>query len=115
MSKESFKLFAQKHPELAENVISGKTNWQTLYELYDIYGEKSSVWNTYLPPKVTEKESPTFKDFFESFKNIDMESVQKGVTNIQKTLGMIQDIGLSNKNESPKIYEPRPIYQHFND
>ena len=115
MSKEAFKLFAKNHPELAQTVISGKTNWQTLYELYDIYGEKSSVWNTYLTPQTTEKDTSTFKDFFQNFKNIDMEAFQKGVTNIQKTIGMLQDIGLSNRNEKPKIYEPRPLYQHFED
>ena len=48
MSKESFKLFARLHPELADSVINNNITWQKLYELYDIYGENSSVWNQYL-------------------------------------------------------------------
>ena len=45
MSKESFKSFARSHTELANYVMNGKTNWQRLYELYEIYGENSSIWN----------------------------------------------------------------------
>lgn len=114
MSKEAFKLFAKKHPELASSVISGKTNWQTLYELYDIYGDNSSIWNTYItPPEVPQTSS--FRDFFSTIKNLDMESVQKGVTNIQKTISLIQDMGLSNSRQAKPPYEPRPLYQHFED
>ena len=38
MSKENFKSFARIHPELANFVNTNQTNWQKLYELYDIYG-----------------------------------------------------------------------------
>ena len=47
MSKETFKLFARNHPELAYQVMDGKTNWQKLYELYEIYGEDSEIWSDY--------------------------------------------------------------------
>jgi hypothetical protein len=37
-----------------------------------------------------------------------MESLQKGITNIEKTIGLLQDIGItSNKSE--------PIYKRFED
>ena len=49
MSKENFKSFARIHPELANFVNTNQTNWQKLYELYDIYGENSTVWNEYFP------------------------------------------------------------------
>ena len=48
MSKDAFKSFARSHTELANYVMSGKTNWQKLYELYEIYGENSSIWDDYL-------------------------------------------------------------------
>ena len=38
-----------------------------------------------------------------------MDSVQKGITNIQKTIGLLQDIGIGNKQSN----EVRPIYQRF--
>ena len=110
MSKEAFKIFAQKHPELASNVLSGTITWQKLYELYDIYGENSSIWDSYIK-KVTETSS--LKDIFTTFRNLDMDSIQKGVTNLQKTIGLLQELGLSTKRQP--TYEPRPIYRKFDD
>ena len=117
MSKESFKSFARIHPELADTVLKGNTSWQQLYELYEIYGENNSIWSNYFTPSLPESISSsatTIKDFVNTFKNLDMDSVQKGITNIQKTIGLLQDIGLGSNNNR-NTYEPRPIYQRFED
>ena len=50
MSKETFKAFARNHPELATSVLKNNTTWQKLYEIYEIYGESSNIWNTYITP-----------------------------------------------------------------
>ena len=122
MSKELFKDFARKHKELPVNVLQGNTTWQKLYELYDIYGEDSSIWSDYFTSNVTseEKTPTTFKEFFNTFKNMDMDSVQKGVTNLQKTIGLLQDLGLASLGgnkvvNSTNTYQPRPLYRHFED
>ncbi len=126
MSKETFKIFARSHPELATTVMRGETSWQKLYELYDIYGENNSIWDNYLSPIIRGETSSTttmfqpntFKDFFNTFKNIDLDSVQKGVTNLQKTVGLLQDIGLGSNPPQPSTrntYEPRPMYRYFED
>ena len=77
MSKESFKDFARLHPELATQVVNNKISWQKLYELYDIYGTNSSVWNTYLqsPSKEISKET-TLNDIVTTIKGVDLETVQ---------------------------------------
>lgn len=112
MSKETFKLFAGKHPELASSVLKSKTSWQKLYELYDIYGEDSTVWSQFFTE--TPAKEP-LKELFQTFKNLDVEQVQKGVTSLQKTIGLLQDIGLgSNTSVRPK-YEPKPLYTYFDD
>lgn len=120
MSKETFKLFAKGHPELANQVMNGKTNWQKLYELFEIYGEDSEVWNSYttsVGDNTSVKDVPTsFKDLFNTFKNIDLDSVQKGVTNLQKTIGLLQDIGLGGAaSQAVNTYEARPMYKYFED
>ena len=115
MSKETFKSFAKVHPELAKSVLAGKTSWQKLYELYDIYGESNSIWNDFLETP-TQASQSTFKDLFNAFRNLDMDSVQKGVSNLQKTIGLLQDIGLGkNSATSENNYEPRPLYRYFED
>ena len=118
MSKETFKLFARAHPELASSVLKGNTSWQQLYELYEIYGENNSIWNQYftttsITDNITSSAS-TLKDFISSFKNMDMDSVQKGITNIQKTISLLQEIGLGSRNNNVN-YEAKPIYKRFED
>ena len=112
MSKESFKKFARNNPSLADYVSNNSTSWQQLYELYEIYGENNSIWNKYIKtPSITENitsSATTIKDFINTLKNLDMESVQKGINNIEKTINLLQDIGLNNKNN-----ENTPIYKRF--
>lgn len=120
MSKETFKVFARNHPELATSVLKNNVTWQKLYELYEIYGENSQVWDGYFSKQVTISDKTTafsssFKDLFNTVKNIDLDSVQKGVTNLQKTIGLLQDIGFSSASSKIPTYEPRPIHKYFED
>lgn len=123
MSKETFKAFARNHPELATSVLKNNTTWQKLYEIYEIYGESSNIWNTYITPSTaasplrtpSTSSTTSFKDLFNTVKNIDLNSVQKGVENLQKTISILQDIGFTNTKSVQNLYEPRPIYKHFED
>lgn len=119
MSKETFKIFARNHPELARSVLKDEVSWQKLYELYEIYGENSQIWDSYTSSRSlvnkVENTSSSFKDLFNAVKNIDLDSVQKGVTNLQKTIGLLQDIGLTNTKPAVPNYEPRPMYKYFED
>ncbi len=118
MSKELFKKFVRNYPELGNSVMDNKTSWQKLYELYEMYGEDSNVWDKYItknkitvPAKSTET---SFGELINMIKNIDLDSVQKGVNNLQKTIGLLQDIGIGSKNNNSN-YEPRPMYRYFDD
>lgn len=121
MSKEMFKSFARLHPELGNYVMNNNTSWQKLYELYEIYGDNSSVWNSYLKTdsvkKVVSKTDDTpISDLFNTIKKIDLDSVQKGVNNLQKTIGLLQDIGIGSATKNFKApYESRPMYKYFED
>lgn len=94
MSKESFITFARSKPELAKVVLRGDASWQQLYELYEIYGEKNTVWDNYLKKDIDLNQ---FKDLFEMIKKIDLNQVQSGIENVQKTIGLLQDIGFKGR------------------
>ena len=119
MSKETFKVFVRKHPELAESTLNNTTTWQKLYELYEMYGENSSVWNNFFKVDSTSSNNvtSTVGNFLNTIKNVDMDTVQKGIDNIQKTIGLLQDIGIGAGTTATvaRPYEPRPLYQHFDD
>ena len=108
MSKETFKTFAKNNPSLAEYVLENKVSWQQLYELYEIYGENNEIWNKFTKNKLTDninQSTNTIKDFINKLKDLDVDSIQKGIDNISKTIGLFQDIGLTNNKQ--------PIYKRF--
>ncbi len=118
MSKESFKTFVKTRPELASYVANGKSSWQKLYETYDLYGEDSDVWDHVLVQKEsgsTKANGGTFAEVANMLKNIDLETVQKGVNGLQKAIGLLQDLGTSKQEEVPNNYEERPIYKYYED
>ncbi len=114
MSKEKFKDFARLHPELAKSVISNKVSWQKLYELYDIYGENSSVWNEYFNSNIDSENK--ISDIMSTIKKVDLKSVQSGIQSIQKAIGLLQEIGVGKVNDIPNNeYKARPLYKYFED
>lgn len=119
--KESFKEFVKKNPKLITFVKKGDMTWQKFYEIYDLYGEETSAWEEYLQDNEPKELAATTTGFgigeiLAWLKNINLDSLQEGVNNLQRVVGVISDLG--NKDEKTEIkeeYKPRPIYKHFED
>ena len=116
MSLDLFKSFVRNHQELAQVVSTNKTSWQKLYELFEMYGENSNVWDKYLTRNITSSQTKTssIQELVDMIKKVDLQSVQKGVNNLQKTIGLLQDIGIGSGAKA-STYEPRPMYKYFDD
>ena len=109
-NKEEFKQFVRENPSLLKHVQNGKMDWQKFYEMYDMYGTDSNVWKEYLTTPATRE---TNFDFMNFLKGIDLDSIQNGVSSLQRVVGLLQDMG-TNKTQNNE-YKPRPIYKHFED
>lgn len=108
MSKiDEFKSFVKKNPSLVKKVNDGSMTWQKFYEMYDLYGEDNNIWKSYLEGASV----AGISDLISYFKNLNLDSIQNGVNNIQRVLGVLGDIKSNTKEE----YKPRPIYKHFDD
>ena len=57
--KNEFKEFVKNNPSLLKFVNNEKMTWQKFYEMYDLYGENSEVWNEYIKPKQNEEKKTT--------------------------------------------------------
>lgn len=130
MSKETFKMFVRSHPELVNYVNNNKMSWQRFYEMYDMYGENNSIWNSYFTTttdtistnvaatasntisKKTVGDTP-IKEIFNMVKQMDLETVRKGVDGLQKAVGLVQDLTVNKKTATN--YQARPLYQHLDD
>ena len=123
MKKEEFKEFVKKNPKLITYVKNNEMTWQKFYEMYDLYGESNDVWNEYIPKEEIKKEVKntvksgvaglTLSEVVNWFKNVDLDGLQEGIGNVQRVLGVVQD--LSGKDEKKPTYKPRPLYKHFED
>ena len=119
--KEEFKEFVKKNPSLINYVNNNQMTWQKFYEMYDMYGENDNVWDKYINARADNVERATgaaatglgLAEAFKWFKNIDLDSVQSGVNNLQKVVDIIQDFG--HKSTKKEDYKPRPLYKHFDD
>lgn len=49
------------------------------------------------------------------FKGVNLGHIQSGVNNLQRVLGVIQDLSSKDTKTTTPEYKPRPIYKHFDD
>ena len=107
-----FKLFVKKNPAFANYIKDGRMTWQKFYELYDMYGENSSIWDEY--KEVSNKKSTTISDIVNLAKNIDIDKFQDGINSLSKAVGLFSDL-FASKEVSNDTYKPRAIYRRFDD
>ena len=118
--KEEFKLFVKQNPKLLKYIRNGEMTWQKFYEIYDMYGQEEEAWKEFLSVGATATAAATstfsFNDMINWLKNINFDSVQTGIGNLQRVIGMVQDLTNKDTKEIKKEeYKPRPLYKHFDD
>lgn len=124
--KEEFKAFVKENPRLVKYIKNGEMTWQKFYEIYDIYGNNDEVWGKYfnkledetsINESDTSKENFSVSDLINMVKNVDLNSVQKNITNISKALGLVQSLITKDDSTSQveNTYTPRPLYKKFED
>ena len=114
MSKETFKEFVKNNPRLVKFVNNNEMTWQKFYEMYDMYGANNDVWNKYLKDEKDLEKNIGVADFVNFLKTVNLDSLQEGINNVQRVLGIFQDF-TKKENTTKEEYKPRPIYKHFED
>ena len=118
--KAEFKIFVKENPKLLKYVKSGEMTWQKFYEMYDLYGKDEDIWKDYLAVTTVSAtaaaSSFSFGEMINWLKNIDLDTVQTGIGNLQRVIGMVQDLtNKDTKEDKKEEYKPRPLYKHFDD
>ena len=114
-NKENFKKFVSSKPSLATYVENGSMTWQKFYEMYDLYGENSEVWDKYL--NKNRESNNAFPKINDLIKNVDLNSIKEHISTAQKALDFVQE--LTSKDSVNKVAKtvvsPRPINKFFED
>ncbi len=98
--KEDFKKFISNNPEFIDYVRNNKVSWQSLYELYDLYGEDKSIWNKYISNNM---DNINLKGLLNTLKNINIDSLEENISSIQKAVSIIEE--LTTKKEEEQVKE----------
>lgn len=113
--KEEFKGFVRTKPELVKYVNNGEMTWQRFYEMWALYGDDEKIWSKYKEVKETKDENFNFSSLMNSLKNVDMNSVQKGIGNVQKAIELLQGLVAGKSSTSSNTYSPRQLFKKFED
>ena len=81
-------------------VRNNNTTWQSLYELYDIYGENENIWNKYLTS--SHKDTFSIKGLLNTIKSIDIASLEENINSIQKAVSLVEELTKETKKEEVK-------------
>lgn len=117
-TKEEFKEFVNSHPSLVKNVDSGKTTWQKLFELYNLYDIDSNVWDEYISREVDNKSNRISLSTISSLINsINLSSFQNSLNNIQKVVSLIEEFTRKEEKDDKvvKNYKDSQIERFYND
>lgn len=120
--KKNLNYLLKSHPELIRYVKNGEMTWQKFYETYSLYGKENDVWNKYFSSNEEikentneKKDSVSLTDVIDMVKKVDLNSVQKNITNISKALGIVQSLITKDEVNTTESYTPRPLYKKFED
>ncbi len=116
---DDFKEFVKTKPSLINYVKNNEMSWQKFYELWDLYGPNHDLWLKYNEALVNSSSSFNMNDLAKVVKNLDTQTIQQGISGLQKGIALIQDLIKKNDQPTPNVinepYRPRPFFRRFDD
>ncbi|MDP4169265.1 MAG: YlbD family protein [Bacillota bacterium] len=116
-SVEKFKGFVKTHPAIVQEVRSGKSTWQELYEDWYLLGEEDEKWDAFRAEGVNtngnsksdnEKEKNDWmSQALGMMKKMDATQMQVYINNLSQALGAIQGL-ISQFQGSGPVSSPPP-------
>ncbi len=115
MKVDEFKNFVRNNSYLVDYVTNKKMTWQQFYELYDLYGESDEIWNKFKNSETINYTGiiPIIKEIYNYVKKVDLASVQKTLSSIDKAIEAFK--GFNDNKENVNEYQERPKYKYFED
>jgi hypothetical protein len=103
---DNFRAFVNTHPLLREDVRSGKSTWQNIYEEWVLYGDNNQQWNQYKEQPVKEEKASngfnvdSLKNIFGYVQKLNPDSVNRTLNTVQKVIQIAQTVGGSKSTKA---------------
>ena len=104
-NKEEFKKFILSHPEFIDYVKKNNLSWQSLYELYDLYGDNMDIWNKYINDNKID--SINLKGILNTLKMINLDSLEENISSIQKAISLVEELTKKESSEEVEVKEDK--------
>lgn len=129
MSKlDEFKEFCKEKKYLIERVKSGKSSWQELYEIYDIYGPEAEELKEQGKEETPKEESKEEKDedkkedkkeglggILDLLSGFDPDKLSEGLSGVKKILSVLSEVTKPEENEYVTKRKMTRPYQRSDD
>ena len=101
---DEFRSFVMKYPKLRDEVNNGNRTWQSIYEEWVLYGDKTD-WSKYqdneIKQNVNDNKKPgsvtlsvdTIKNIAGYLKKINPDDLNKTLNTVQKVIQIVQTVG----------------------
>lgn len=110
---EKFKEFIKDKEFLIDKVLNKETTWQSLYEIYDLYGEDASIFRNGDSQKIQEEKEEVkdnkVNNLLKAFEGVDVNKINENLEGVRKILSVL---GEFSKKEDIK---PKRTYQRPNN
>lgn len=96
-SVEQFKEFVKNNPKIVQEVRTGKSTWQELYEDWYLLGEEDQRWANFrqegqAKSNTEEKKTDWMNHVMNSVKKMDPNQVQGYIHNLSQALSAVQGV-----------------------
>ncbi|MGM8214355.1 spore coat protein YlbD [Bacillaceae bacterium W0354] len=106
-----FKQFVHDKQKLREDVKNKKYTWQQLFNIWKDRGEDDPFWDEYRESSTSNKKNVngTMQKLMNAVSNIDVDSLEKQVHSLSKTIDEIQKL-FKNERKQPPTYQKRRYF-----
>jgi hypothetical protein len=113
-SIEQFKEFVKKNPKVRDEVRSGNSTWQELYEDWYLLGEGDPRWNAFSDVQEksedTDQKTDLIKQIMAAVKKMDAKQIDYHINNLSQALSAVQ--GVISQFQSGKPTNPVNKNEH---
>ena len=104
---DKFKEFIKDKEFLIDKVLNKETTWQSLYEIYDLYGEGASIFKQESEEKEETREinnDNKVNNLLKAFEGVDVNKINENLEGVRKILAVLGEFSKKDDVKPKRTY-----------